>query len=147
MQELLIKLIIVGLLCGVSYYGGKHNEQSVWKARVAEVQKQLDDQKKVADEKTTNIVAGYEDTISTINKQYGTKLANKSSVRVLNNTCPSQDGVTEQAVTITPTSPELASETITEKEWEDENRRRFEDNKAQLESLINFINTLYSSYR
>ena len=147
-RSALVLVIASGSVAYVSYQKGVATERHSWQVKTTELQAQLNKQKEEADAHTKQITETYAKELARARLRNGTTRNDLSVVRVQQPpTCPREEGTTQQT-NGAPSAPAQVSGTpeVTEDEYERINKARFEENRVQLEALIEWVNTLYRTY-
>ena len=141
-MKYLVALILAVMIGGGGFYYGKQSERTHWAAEVKRVQEEVIKQKEKADEHTKAIEQSYAKKLADLRIRNGSPRNDLGPVVRVQSSCPSGDPATGQTGETTRDSLPV----VTQTEWERINHERFEENRIQLEALIEWVNSLYRDY-
>ena len=138
----LLWAMLFGTVVSVSYCSGISHEKTRNKETLAQLESRIKEQENQSNERTRQLIQAYELRIKTARATNGSTRTELTTVRVLDNVCPSTEGTPIEAG---PT-PSVPVPVVSQTEWERINYARFEEQRLQLEALINWVTTLYRDW-
>ena len=139
--------ILAGVIAGIAglyaiaYTRGVAAERLSWQTKTTELQAQIKKQEEESNERTRQLIQAYELRIKNARSTNGSTRPELTTVRV-HNSCTSG----EDAPVQTGPAPSIPEPVVTQTEWERINYARFEEQRIQLEALIDWVHTLYRTW-
>ena len=140
MKYIVIILLFVATLGG-TYELGKRTERDTWRLQVEHLTETIKEKDREREMVLNTIHSNYQVQIARLRQTLPVNPripVGVNTVRVSDNTC-----ARTEATTPVPNGATEGTPTVSTKEWELENERRFEENRIQLEALVAWVTALY----